>query len=112
MLAQRRVHVLEDHALLLEVFADLVVDDFGLVLGADSGQELPLGLRDPEPVEGLLDVLGHVVPGALGALGRAHEVVDVVEVDLGEHRRAPGRHRAREEVVERLDPEVAHPLRL
>ena len=112
MLAQRGVHVEEDHALLLEVLVDLVVDDLGLVLRADAGEELALGLGDAEPVEGLLDVVGHVVPGALGLLAGAHEVVDVVEVDLGEHRRAPRRHRAREEVLERLQAEVAHPLRL
>ncbi len=41
---------------------DLVVDDFGLVLGADAGEELPLGLGDAQAVERLLDVLGHVVP--------------------------------------------------
>ena len=112
VLAQRGVHVHEDDALGLELLVDLVVDDLGLVLRADAGEELALGLGDAEAVEGLLDVLGDVVPRALGALGGAHEVVDVVEVDLGEHRRAPGRHRAREEVVERLQAEVAHPLRL
>ncbi len=96
----------------LEVLVDLVVDDLGLVLGADAGEELALGLGDPQAVERVLDVLGHVVPGALGALGGAHEVVDVVVVDLGEHRRAPGRLRPREEVLERLQAEVAHPLRL
>ena len=112
MVAQRGVHVEEDHALVLEVLVDLVVDDLGLVLRADAGEELALGLGDAEPVEGLLDVVGHVVPGALGLLGGAHEVVDVVEVDLGEHRRAPRRHRAGEEVLERLQAEVAHPLRL
>ena len=38
--------------------------------------------------------------------------MDVVEVDLGQHRRAPRGHRAREEVLERLQAEVEHPLRL
>src|ERR1035437_5279177 len=38
--------------------------------------------------------------------------MDVVEVDLGQHLRAPGGHRARQEVIERLETEVAHPLRL
>src|SRR4051812_40229817 len=112
VLAQRGVHVREDHALGLELLVDLVVDDLGLVLRADAGEEVALGLGDAEPIEGLLDVLGHVVPRALGALGGAHEVVDLVEVDLGERRRAPRRHRAGEEVVERLEAEVAHPLRL
>jgi hypothetical protein len=112
VLAQARVHVHEDDALRLELLVDLVVDDLGLVLRADAGEELALGLGDAEPVEGLLDVLGDVVPGALGLLGRAHEVMDVVEVDLGEVRRAPGRHRPGEEVLERLEAELAHPLRL
>ena len=112
VLAQRGVHVHEDDALGLELLVDLVVDRLGLVLRADAGEELALGLRDAEAVEGLLDVLGDVVPRALGALGGAHEVVDVVEVDLGQHRRAPRRHRAGEEVVERLEAELAHPAGL
>jgi hypothetical protein len=112
VLAQRRVHVHEQDALRLELLVDLVVDGLRLVLRAHAGQELALGLGDPETVEGLLDVLGDVVPRALGALGGAHEVVDVVEVDLGQYRRAPRRHRARQEVVERLQAEVAHPLGL
>jgi hypothetical protein len=89
-----------------------VVDRLGLVLRTDPGQELALRLGDAEAVERLLDVVGDVVPRALGTLGRAHEVVDVVEVDLGEHRRTPGGNRARQEVIERLEPEVAHPLRI
>ncbi len=112
MVTERRVHVLEDHALLLEVLAHLVVDDLGLVLGANAGEELALGLRNPEPIECSLDVLGHIVPGALRALRGAHEVMDVVVVDLGEHRRAPRRLRPRQEVVECLQPELPHPLRL
>jgi hypothetical protein len=58
VLAQRRVHVGEDHALGLELLVDLVVDDLGLVLGADAGEEFALRLGDAEPVEGVLDVLG------------------------------------------------------
>ncbi len=112
MLTQRGVHVGEDHALGLEVLVHLVVDDLGLVLGTDPGQELALRLGDPEPVEGLLDVLGHVIPGTLGALGRAHEIVNVVVVDLGHHRRAPGRLGTGQEVVERLEAERPHPFRL
>ena len=111
VLAQRGVHVGEDHALRLELLVDLVVDDLGLVLGADAGEELALGLGDAEPVEGVLDVLGDLVPVGAVAIGGADEVVDVVPVDLGEVA-APGRGRAGEEVVERLEPEVAHPLRL
>ena len=95
-----RVHVEEDHALLLEVLLELVVDDLGLVLRADAGEVLLLRLRDPELVPGVLDVGRQVLPGVGLLLGRADVVVDVVEVDLGEVA-APGRQRAREEVVER-----------
>src|SRR5437588_2654163 len=90
----------------------LVVDGFTFILSPDPRQELPLRLGNTQAVERVLDVLGHLVPRALRALGRAYEVVDVVEVDLGQGRRAPGRHRPRQEVVERLQAEVAHPLRL
>ncbi|HZQ04028.1 MAG TPA: hypothetical protein VFA88_08405, partial [Gaiellaceae bacterium] len=44
VLAQRGVHVGEDHALLLEVLAVAVVDDLGLVLRGDAGEVLALGL--------------------------------------------------------------------
>ena len=93
MLAQGGVHVGEDHALLLELLVHLVVDDLGLVLGADAGEELALRLGDAEPVEGVLDVLGDLVPVAAVLLRGADEVVDVVEVDLVEVA-APVRGRA------------------
>ena len=57
VLAQRGVGVDEDDALLLEVLADLVVDDLGLVLRGDAGDEaLLLRLGDAELVVGVLDV--------------------------------------------------------
>ena len=64
VLAQRGVGVEEEDALLLQVLADLVVDDLGLVLRGDAGdQPLLLGLRDAEPVVGVLDVGRQLVPG-------------------------------------------------
>jgi hypothetical protein len=39
-----------------------VVDDLALVLGGDTGEELALGLGDAQPVVGVLDLLGQVVP--------------------------------------------------
>ena len=53
VVAQRGVGVEEDHALLLEVLLELVVDDLGVVLRADAGEELLLGLGDAELVEGV-----------------------------------------------------------
>ena len=113
VLAQPGVHVQEDDALLLEVLADRVVDDLGLVLGRDTRQELALGLGDAQLVEGVLDIGGNVVPGLLGAaLTRAHVVEDVLEVDLVQVGRRPGGHRLLVEDVQRAQAELEHPLRL
>ena len=87
VLAQARVHVEEEHALLLEALLELVVDDLGLVLGADAGEVLLLRLGDPELVPGVLDVRRQVLPRVGLLLGRPDVVVDVVEVDPARDRR-------------------------
>jgi hypothetical protein len=56
VLAQAGVHVQEEHALLGEILAQLVVDDLGLVLGANAPEVLLLRLRNAQPVPGVLDV--------------------------------------------------------
>ena len=85
MLAQRGVGVEEEHTLLLQILPDLVVDDLGLVLRGHTGDEpLLLRLRDAEPVVGVPDVLGQLLPGLRLLLGRPDEVLDVVEVDAGQ----------------------------
>ena len=63
MLADGRVGVGEEDALLAEVFLQRAVDDFALELGLHAGEELLLGLGNAEPVERVLDLLRHVVPG-------------------------------------------------
>ena len=72
---------------LLEILAQRVVDDLRLVLRADPGQELALRLGDAQLLEGVLDVLRHLVPGLALPLGRADVVVDVVEIDAPRDRR-------------------------
>ena len=112
VLAEPRVHVEEDHALLGQVLLNLVVDDLGLVLGADAGDELLLlGRRDAQLVPGVLDVGRQVLPGVGLILGRLDVVVHVLEVDLRDVA-APGRERARVEVVERGVAELPHPVGL
>src|SRR5215208_1782477 len=111
MLAQARVHVQEDDALFLELFLQRVVDDLGLVLRANAGERLSLSLRDAQLLERVLDVVGHIVPGAALILHRLDVVVDVVVVHLREVA-APGGGRLLEERLQRLQPELQHPLRL
>ncbi len=87
------------HALIRQVLLQLVVDDLGLVLGADAGEVLLFRLGDAELVPGVLDVRRQVLPGLGLFLGRLDVVVDVLEVDLVEVA-APLWERAREEVVQ------------
>ena len=111
VLAQRRVHVAEQHTLARQVVPVAVVDDFAFVLGGDPGEVLTLGLGDPELVVGGLDRVGKLVPGADLLVDRLYVIENVVEIDPG-HVPAPGRHRPALEVPERLQATVRHPLRL
>ena len=110
MLPQAAVHVQEDDAQLLPLFPQAVVDHLGFVLGAHTGQELALRLGDAQAIEGALDLLRNVIPGAALLLCGAQVVVDVVEVDAAQVR-APGGHGLGPEDVQSLVPELAHPVR-
>ena len=112
VLAQALVHAHEDHADLAELLADGVVDDLRVVLGADAGEELALRLGDAQLLERLLDLVGHVVPGLLLALGRLAVVDDLAEVEVLDALGDPGRHRAGHEVVIGAESELEHPVRL
>lgn len=112
VLLERRVGVHEDDTLRLELFVDLVVDDLGLVLGRDTGDEaLLLRLGDAELVVRVLDVLGQVLPGLRLLLRGAHEVLDVVEVDARQVGTPVG-HGLLTEEAQTLETELGHPLRL
>src|SRR5699024_2313258 len=112
VLLERGVGVEEDDALALDLLVDLVVDHLGLVLRGDAGDEtLLLGLGDAEPVIGVLDVLGQVLPAGGLLLRGAHEVLETVEVELAQVA-APRRHRLAVEEAQRLEAALAHPLRL
>ena len=108
---ERLVRAHEHDAELRELLLDRVVDDLGVVLGADAGEELALRLGDAEPLERRLDLVGDVVPRLLLALGRLAVVDDLVEVDPVEPV-GPGRHRALQEVVVRAEAVLEHPVRL
>src|SRR5438067_6062441 len=111
MFAKRRTHVAEQDAHRVQLVLDLVVHDLGLVLGRDTAQVLLLRLGDSQLVPRSPDVLRQVLPRLGLLLGRADEVIDVVEVDVGQVG-PPPRHGPALEVLQGLQPELPHPLGL
>ena len=81
MLADGRVRVGEDHALLGKILFQRAIDDFALELRLYAGEKLLLSFRDAQPVECLLDLFRHVVPGLALVFGRFEIVIDVLEVE-------------------------------
>ena len=61
-----------DYAGFRHLFPEVVVDNFGIVLGADAGQGQTLGLRDAKPLKGLLDISRDIIP-ALDVVGKGFE---------------------------------------
>ena len=111
VLDQRLVCAHEHDAELGQLFLDRVVDDLGVVLRTDAGEELALRLGDPELLEGRLDLLRDVVPRLLFALGRLAVVDDLVEVDLVEAVRPRG-NGPLEEMLIGAETVLEHPVRL
>ena len=107
MFADRGVGIGEDHALPAQIVLERAVHDFAFELGLHAGQELLLSFGNAEPVEGLLDFLGHVLPGFALVVGRLEVVVDILEIDVDAS--APARHRLGVEDLQALETKVAHP---
>ena len=92
MLTDGGVGVGEDHPLLRQILLKRSVDHLALELRLHPGEKLPLRLGDPQPVEGLLDLLGHIVPGLPLMIGGLQVIEDVLEIDADVA--TPMRHRA------------------
>ena len=100
-----------DDALGRNFRTDVVVNELGVILGADTGEGLPLRFGDTEAFKRILDVFRNVFPLA-GHAGLGLDVSDdVVEVQAVDGR-APRRHLGMVEDVEALQTEVPHPFRV
>ena len=92
-------------------FLHVVVHQLGVVLRADAGQVGALGLRDAQPVERVLHIVGEAFPIGLLVGGGLHVRHDVIHVEAFEAGAPVGRLQALVG-VERLEAEVEHPGRL
>jgi hypothetical protein len=116
VLSDGLVHVTEDDALLLPLLLHVLVDDLRLVLGADAGERVLLGLRNAQLVEGVFDLVrefGPVVDTGADVDVRPDVRDDLVDVDLAQVRLSGpvGRHRHLLELLERAQAPLQHPLR-
>ena len=87
-----------------------MIHNFRVVLRAYAGEELSLRLWDAEPLEGLLDLIRHVIPRLLFALGWLPVVHDLRKIELGEIA-TPVRHGTRLEVLIGAEAVLQHPGR-
>src|SRR5205807_6249584 len=79
--AQSRVHIGEDHAQLLKVFAYLVINGFTLVLSGHTRQELALGLWNAQAIKRIFNLDRDVFPCLTLLLYRLDIVVNVVKIN-------------------------------
>ena len=86
VLADGRVGIGEDDALLGEVLLQRAVNHFALELRLHAGEEFLFGFGNTQLIERVFDLLGHVVPGLALVIGRLQVVVDVLEVDIDARR--------------------------
>ena len=101
----------KDDSLLADRGLDVGVGRLAVELGLHSGEELALLLGDAETLEGLLHLLGNLVPAALGLLPLREVVADVLKDDVLEVLRRPvGGHRLLEELAVTLLAEGADPI--
>ena len=102
MLGDRRVHRAEDDPEVRVLLLEALVEGLLAPHADDAREVLALRLRDAELLEGVLLLLGNVVPAVVAAgLGRGVEdelgQVEIAQVD------APGRDRLALEDLERLE---------
>ena len=87
VIADRRFHIRVNDALFDEAFLNGMVNDFGIVLRADTGEGFFLfGFRDAETVKRVFDVFRHFFPVARHLGVRLDIRDDVVHVEVVEAR--------------------------
>src|SRR6478609_5666849 len=101
----------KDHALFADSLLDVGINRFAIELRLHSGEELAFLLRNTEPLEGALYVVGNFVPRAFGTLGIRKIIADFAEIDrLEVFARPVRRERFALEGLQRFQPKFADPI--
>ena len=79
--AQGGIHIGEDDAQFLKVFAHLVIDGLALVLSRNTSQIFLFGLRNTKAIKCILNFGRNVVPRFALLWYGLNIVIDIVEID-------------------------------
>ena len=88
-----------------------MINQLAVVLRPDTRKARPLRLRDSQLFEGILDIVGDLLPAALHIRIRpdvGHDIVNIQPADI----RTPVRYLQLVIYFQRLQPELPHPLRI
>ena len=105
---QSRVHISEDNAQFLQVFAHLVINRFALVLSCYASEEFALGLWDTQAIKCVFNLDRNFFPGLALLLDWLNVVIDIVEVNARQIS-APGWHWTFHKMFQALEAELPHP---
>ena len=61
-----------------------MIDNLRIVLGTNAGEEFSFRFRDAEPIKGIFDVVGDIVPALFDPVRGFDIVVDVIVVESRE----------------------------
>ena len=90
---------------------DIGICGLAVELSLDSGEKLTLLLGDAKALEGLLDVIGHILPVPFRLLSLGEVVADVLKHDILQILGRPvSRHRLLEKLAVSLLAEGPHPI--
>ena len=109
VLIESRIKVGIDDALLDEFVLNAVIDDFRVVLSADTGQGRLFRFGNAQSVKGIFDIVWYFVPIGLHLGIRANVSDDVVHIEFTDIR-TPVRIFHAVEQIQGLEAEIEHPL--
>ena len=106
---ERALHIGINYALLFNLLTHIVVNKLRVILRTYTGKARLLCLRNTQTLEGVLNILGNILPLALHLGIRTHVGNDVFHIQAF-NRRSPLRHLNAVINLQGFQTELAHPL--